>query len=74
MTDEKEVMLEPDLINTIYVTDVELDMEDTNIIVTSTQAHRGERRVVWRSVVPIRTAQQVYRRLGFLLGKSDADR
>jgi hypothetical protein len=74
MTDEKDVLNEPALINTIYVTDVELDMEDTNIIVTSTQAHRGERRVVWRSVVPIRTAQKVYQRLAFLLGKPDADR
>ena len=74
MTDEKGLMLEPDLVTTIYVTDVELDMEDTNIIVTSIQAHHGERRVVWRSVVPIRTAQKVYQRLAFLLGKPDAER
>ena len=43
-----------------------------NIVVTSWQDIEGERRVVWRSLVPIKTAQDVYHQLAFLLGKADA--
>jgi hypothetical protein len=32
----------------------------------------GERRVVWRSLVLLKTSQDVYRQLAFLLGKADA--
>jgi hypothetical protein len=37
--------------------------------VTSWQDIEGERRVVWRSLVPLKIAQNAYRQLAFLLGK-----
>jgi hypothetical protein len=74
MTDEKDVFSEPTQVNTMYVSGVKLTLEGVNIVVTSWQDIEGERRVVWRSLVPIKTAQDVYRQLAFLLGKADADR
>jgi hypothetical protein len=68
MTDEKEVLSEPTQINTMYVSGVKLTLEGLNIVVTSWQDIEGERRVVWHSLVPIKTAQDVYHQLALPAG------
>ena len=60
---EKDVLSEPSQVNTMYVSGVKLTLEGLNIVVAR---HRG--RAPCR-LVPLKTAQDVYRQLAFLLGK-----